>query len=76
MTVRKKLPRHVCPHCNSAAGMERDEHGRAYCQDCDRPRDEFRAMPFDGRICPLKPQNVAADVARDREAYRGGPRVL
>ena len=31
----------VCPHCKSAAGLERDEWGYAYCQDCDRAVDDL-----------------------------------
>jgi hypothetical protein len=32
------LPPGCCPHCGSVAGMEVDEHGAAYCQDCDQAR--------------------------------------
>lgn len=58
------------------------------CELCGRPvepsrgcvcrarveRERFYALPFDGRICPIKPQDVVATVERERSVYRGGPR--
>ena len=42
--------------------MQRDEHGVAYCQDCDRTVQGI-------------PQDVVAEVERDRAAYGTGPRI-
>ena len=66
------------PRCE-LCGRLREPRG-CVCQDPGHARrmreHEYRAMPFDGRICPVKPQDVVATTKRERDVYRGGPREI
>lgn len=65
----------VYPFKCELCGMPMPDNRACSCRSRTM-RERFNALPFDGRICPTKPQDVAATVERERNVYRGGPKEI